>query len=369
MTSFMSILRSLTLPLLTSLVSSAVLDKNLSPSSTLHTRSSYPQASALTVPTSSKPTSNLSAVNPPPGYGVDLTFDSAHHLTPIGVYNIALDTIYRLSLHPWTSIIQQAVSFSLSAYNEQVLFSPITEPGRPPSQQFQNGYAVLALYAGIVSMTPPSRNLFFELKVSVRMEHVPVGSCTIYSPPPHLQLLRNTTINNDDDINNSTTPPLPRADTSKSATNNLITDYTTNTATITDPEDPRYRLTLTYAGNRLRSKDIFLASIDAVAAAARLNPGRRCDRLTGVTLTGDAVVVSIAALQRPPGTRARDAWRLTYAYASRAMVLLCALMQREGRWGDAGLRLEYEGVRVGEGLVGVRIRGVEGKDGGGVDIG
>ncbi|CAF9939045.1 MAG: hypothetical protein HETSPECPRED_001462 [Heterodermia speciosa] len=353
MASFMTILQTLTVLFLTSLVSSTLLDKSLSPGSTLHTRLSYQKASAST---SSKPTSNLSAVNPPPGYRINLVFDSAHALSPIGVYNIALDTIYRLSLHPWAGIIEGSVSFSLSEYAEKVLFSPTTTPGRPYSQELQTGYAILALYAGIVTMTPPSRNLFFELKIDVSMENVPVGSCKIYSSPNHPQLLNTTTVNK----NNSTTPTLPDTATSKpaAADNHLITDYTTSTTTITDPEDPRYRLTLTYAGNRIQSKDIFLASIDAVAAAARYNPGRACERLTGATVTHDSVVVTVAALRRRPGTRAKDAWKLTYGYASRAMVMVCAAMQREMRWGDAGLRLEYEGVRVGEGLVGVRIGGV-----------
>ena len=308
--------------------------------------SSSPVPGLLSTPSSPLNTiSNLSGINPPPDFGINLVFDSAKVLSPVGVYNIALDTVYRLSLHPWSGTISRAVFFSLPQYTEQVLFEP-KQLSRGAVRELQTGFAILALYAGVVAMTPPTRNLFYELQVTISRDHVAVGRCTIHSTPPtppttlpEIQTSdRNRTVTLQPQFNSS----------SDSGVNTTANPLTTNTGTYTDPEDPTFRLTYTFKNARLNSKDVFLAAIDGIAAAARNNPGKRCPQLGAASPGASSrrgVVVSISALRHPRRVL------FTYQYASRAMVLLTRVMQEGNRWEAVGFYVEHGGAKFGEGFV------------------
>ena len=290
-------------------------------------------------------TSNLSALNPPPGFGINLVFNSASPVNPIGVYNVALDTLYRLSLHPWTSTISRSIFFSIPPYREQVLFEP-SRPGRVPAQELETGYAILALYAGVTAMTPPTRNLFYDLKVMISKDGMPVGRCTIHSVAAVADGA-NTFV---EDANASMLDPAA----SKMNSSGLSDP----SGTFPDPEDPHFSLTYTFApGSRINSKDIFLAAMDGIAAAARFNPGNRCARLNGATPgAGNGALFIISS------TKHAGRVRFTYQYASRALVLLTREMQMRTWFGEVGFYVEYDGLRFGEGIVRRRADGDSGSN-------
>lgn len=278
--------------------------------------------------------SNLSGINPPPDFGINLVFDSVLALSPIGVYNIALDTIYRLSLHPWTSTISRSVFFSLPPYSEQVLFEPKQLP-RGAVRELQTGYAILALYAGVVAMTPPTRNLFYELQVTISKDRIQVGRCTVRSAtPPNLPATQSS--------------DLDRTVELQQTNSTGFNPLTTNTGTFTDPEDPNFRISYTFTNARLNSKDVFLAAIDGIAAAARNNPGKRCAQLSAASPGAGSrggVVVNISSLKHPRRVG------FTYQYASRAILLLTRVMQGGNRWEGLGFYVEHGGAKFGEGFV------------------
>ena len=276
------------------------------------------------------PALELTALNPPPGFSINLVFNGQVALSPIGVYSVALDTIYRLSIHEWSDTIRRSVLFALPDYAENIVFLP-NNRGSSPSKRLLNGYAILALYAGVCAMTPPTRNLFFELKVVISKDRVPVGRCNLQLSDPGLRLPHNS----------SSEPVLARAGTSSHGI------LSANTGSITDPEDRRFRITYTFRNTRINSRHIFLAAIDGIAAAARMSAASRCGRLTGTTPNEprNPAVVTVSASESSRG------FRLTWQYASRTVLLITRLMQAEGRFEGITFSLEHDGASFGEGFV------------------
>ena len=274
--------------------------------------------------------SELAALNPPPGFKVNLVFNSQAPLSPIGVYSVALETIYRLSIHEWSDIIRRSVFFALPDYAENVVFLPNSR-AYSPSKRLLNGYAILALYSGVCAMTPPTRNLFFELKILISKDRVPVGRCNIQPSVPELHLPSNS----------SSEPILARASTS------LHIMLSADSGSLTDPEDRRFRINYTFRNTRINSRNIFLAAIDGIAAAARMSAASRCERLIGTTPNEprNPAVVTVSALHVSRG------FRLTWQYASRTVLLITRLMQAEGRFEAMSFTLEHDGARCGEGFV------------------
>ena len=277
--------------------------------------------------------SNLSALNPPPGFNVNLVFNSEILLNPIGVYNIALDTMYRLAQNPWDSIIRRSLVFSRPDFNERIVFDPIQA-----SDRLRNGYAVLALYSGVCAMTPPTRNLFFELILTITAYRRPAGRCIIQRLPTMGENGINDLTNRPDNLT-----VLARNDMSHFSNGHSLT---ADSGSMIDSEDSRFRLAYTFLGTRINSQKVFLAVMDGIAAAARMNAGSRCDRLIGVTPnTRGMAVITVSALQHPSG------FKLTWQYASRAILLISRIMQAANRFERMRFQLKHDGVDFGEGLV------------------
>ena len=276
------------------------------------------------------PAPEFTALNPPAGFVINLVFNSQSPLSPIGVYSVALETIYRLSIHEWSDTIRRSVFFALPDYAEKVVFLPNSR-ALSPSKRLLNGYAFLALYSGVCAMTPPTRNLFFELKMVISKDRVPVGRCNIQPSVPELHL----------PSNRSSEPILARASTS------LHGILSADSGSLVDPEDSRFRITYTFRNTRINSRHIFLAAIDGIAAAARMSAASRCERLVGTTPNEprNPAVVTVSALHRSRG------FILTWQYASRTLLLITRLMQAEGRFEAMAFSLEHDGASFGEGFV------------------
>ena len=180
-------------------------------------------------------------------------------------------------------------------------------------------------------MTPPTRNLFFELKIVISKDRVVVGRCNIQPSIPELYLLSNS----------SSEPILARASTG------LHDRVSSDSGSLIDPEDSRFRITYTFRNTRINSRNIFLAAIDGIAAASRMSAGSRCERFTGITPNEprNPAVVMVSALHVSRG------FRLTWQYASRSVLLITRLMQAEGRFEAMMFSLEHDGVSFGEGFV------------------
>ena len=192
-------------------------------------------------------------------------------------------------------------------------------------------------------MTPPTRNLFYDLKVLINHEGTPVGQCTIHSASPSAKAAESS----------NTTSMLEQASSFN------ISAFTADTGRMADPEDPRFSLSWTFTGARLNSRDVFLAAMDGIAAAARFSPAKRCAQLSAATpRAGSGVVVNMSSMKHPQRVR------FTYHYASRALLLISRVMQAENRFGVMGFYMEYEGYKFGEGFVKQRPEG----GGGGVAV-
>lgn len=125
---------------------------------------------------------------------------------------------------------------------------------------------------------------------------------------------------------------------------------TTGTGSMVDSEDPSFSLTWTFTGARLNSRDVFLAAMDGIAAAARFNPGKRCARLSAATPgSRSGAVINISSMKHPRRVG------FSYQYASRALLLISRTMQTENRFGAMNFYLEYEGYKFGEGFIRQRV--------------
>ena len=190
-------------------------------------------------------------------------------------------------------------------------------------------YAIPALYLGILSMTPPTRNLFYKLKIELVMRDTVVGHCIIgrgLASDNGQARLDNTTLNR-----------------GPSATNSSILEA--DSATRNDPEDPRFSISWTLYNQRINSKLVFLAAIDGIALAARSDASSRCSDLVGVTAgVTEPAVIHMTSLWNPSG------FRLTYKYAARAMQLITQIMQTN-RFAAMRFDLKYDGAKCGEGIV------------------
>ena len=265
--------------------------------------------------------STLAAPSPPPGFDVDINYDTSRFLNPIGVYLCALDCMFHFDLMGWHQTAVRGLTIWADRHNVQLdLDSYVMTQGGP---QLTTAHMVAGLYQTITDIAAGDR--FCEVISTLSLYQRQIGTLRFEKIPPRsLEMegggdARNLSVGDTGSVRNGITYPSGRWD---------------------DPGRTDFSMTYTFSGKRINSKGIFLAVIDALAIAAQFDQDTVFTSLRGMSTTGNCVVNVVAT----PGPTS-----VSYASVTKAVRLVIAdIMIPLNKFGEIRLQLKWRDVLMGE---------------------
>ena len=231
-----------------------------------------------------------------------------------------------LARRPWEDPLFAMVADHVEGYNVVMMFLNPRRPSEP--KQLRICHCVVALYRAIVIMTDGV--MFCKMRAIIKLRSFELGAFNV--SPVDIDTIAGN-------VNETMTDSLDRA--SKTAMNSSDGAVSVDRGRLVDPENFLFVIEYLWYGRSMRSKDISLAVLDAIATAATHETNSECETLEIVSPEGDCVIV-VDQLT----TAGR---RLTYSYVVRALELAYdGIFVPQKRWGDLLLMLRFSDRAFGE---------------------
>ncbi|KAL2054074.1 hypothetical protein ABVK25_005613 [Lepraria finkii] len=272
---------------------------------------------------------NITIPPPPPGFHLEISYDSESRLSPLAVYHNTILTLYEIAnQYSWTQIwIEPTTSFSVG-WRTWILV--MKEPGRrlPP---LRTSHVILALYHGVAQMSRDRG--FCQMVIEMFVDQALIGNVIIKkSPTPP------TGVAGDGDggrvrNGNESAVGLGTPATNSSDGSLGIVIY-----------DVDMKITYSYNGARINSRDFFTAIMDGMIYAARNGKLAVCPSLDAMSAEANLVFHVVGQVGSPQPMR--------YDVVTQAMkALFLDMTFQQRRFEEIGFSFAHQGVQVGEGYV------------------
>ena len=258
-------------------------------------------------------------------------------MPPGAVYIVAIQMMWELAVQDWKSPIRGMAIAVREPYDVLIVFvNPrvATDP-----VQLQVAHSVVALYEAVLVMT--DRVCFCLLRSRLKILHrgswIDLGGLSI--TPAEQPGKRN---NDTTPLGHATRTVSSRVTDGLAENDGSISTNPISTGQITDPENNRFKVSYTYLGRKISSKDVSLAVLGALATIAQYNFGSPCDQFE--ILSDRDQVVTIAEAYDEGAFR-----QLTHRDVARALKLMYDDIQVATKtYGDIYLELLWEEKKFGE---------------------
>ena len=267
-------------------------------------------------------------VDPPvpiiPGMGISFTFDHGKPLRTIEVYQTAIEMMYGFAQRGWEDVIHQVDSQTFEHYNVIILFiNP--QPSEAPVQ-LQVKHCVAALYRTIVVMTDAV--LFCSVRCHLTLDEENVAALSITAMPAAPIA----------GINTSTSSEVEKIkNVARSAP---ISTANADRGHYVDPDNRSFSINYYFMGRPINSKEVSVAILEAMTAAAPYRKFAECEELSVVSPDGGCAIFIESKNARQ---------YFTYKWATRALkILYQQIIVPQRRFGDVFLELKYGGEIFGE---------------------
>ena len=256
-----------------------------------------------------------------PGFGMSFAFDRGDLLRPLDVYFTAIQLMYELAQRNWDESIFALIEKYIEGYNVLFLFINHQPPGA--TNQLKVQHCVAALFRAVLTMT--EQVMFCQLRCRLTLRTHEIGGLSV--APVDYAATANTSVDLHGD------PDGPGTNTSNST---LWLDH----GQIVDPDDFLFVIDFHWHSKSIKSTEVSLAILDALATAAPFDRNDECVELEALSPQGDCVIFIDGDVARK---------KLTYAFATRALKLMYSdLIVRQKRFGDLYLELQYNERKFGE---------------------
>lgn len=272
------------------------------------------------VPRSSRNNTSSMAVPGIPGF--ELTFDFDHHvpLRPLEVYQTAIQLMYELALKPWDEPIFTQIAEQVRDYNLLMMFF---NPGVPRAPLLRVLHCVAALRRAVLLMSDGV--LFNQLRCRILIWSQQIGALTI-APLDDIKFAR-TSLNLTDV-------------TDDTATNISALNLNADSGQTIDPYDHQFVINFRFYGKPIKSKEVSLGILEALATAAPFSKNAECKELEALSPGGECAIIIESVTNDV---------KFTYGWAARALKLLYdQIIVPRKRFGDVYLELKYQGQKFGE---------------------
>ena len=236
----------------------------------------------------------------------------------------AIHLMAELARRPWEGPLFAMVADHIDGFNVVIMLlnpHPQSEPN-----QLLICHCVAALYRAVIIMTDGI--MFCKMRAIIKLDSFELGALNV-SPMDFSA-----------GSQNETRRDLPgRAN--KTAMNGSDGAVSVDRGRVVDPENFLFVMEYVWYGRSMRSKDISLAILDAIATAAPHDSNSECQTLEITSPEGNCVIVvdQLASAGR----------KLTYFYTVRALQLAYdAIFATQKRWGDLLLVLRFNDRAFGE---------------------
>ena len=122
---------------------------------------------------------NITLPPPPPGFSLQISYNSESRLNPLAVYHNTILTLYKIAnQYSWTQIWTEPITPFSIGWQTWILV--IKKSGRrlPP---LMTSYVVLALYHGVAQMSEDS--VFCQMVIEMFVNQALIGNVTIENLP------------------------------------------------------------------------------------------------------------------------------------------------------------------------------------------
>ena len=280
---------------------------------------------------------SVTAPSPPPSIQLTIDHNVNKKLLALDMYLTASKAMLGLGRMGWDDKPVGTQGYRVTAHDVEIDMKNSQTPEDP--LQLKTSYIVTGLWETMVQIS--QNNLYYETVLTLKQHYREIGTLTMKEPT--VGAAANGT--NADASLLSTPAILGHADLA--LTQAVPVNQTAGPGypygRVFDPTDRRYSIMYTYTGTQIRSKDVFMAIIGLLADAAQYSPATLVERMAQFS-PSKRCLIRLTCFHRP--------YQLNYGFAARGLGLLIALIMLPlEKFGEMTFQLEYQGYRVGEGVV------------------
>lgn len=267
--------------------------------------------------------STLAAPAPPPGFQIDVHYDTTSTLNPLGVYMVAIDFMYQFAQRGWNKRLSGGFTVWLDKFGVEVDIESVRH--QHGAVELQTCHIVLGLYETILEVSAQSR--FCEVLTTLSLHRRQIGSLAIQRKTPQITKT---------DGANATKSFMVEASSSSNAP-------TYPSGIIIDVDDRPFTVSYTFTGIHINSKDIFIAVLDALATAAQLPADTLFQSLNAVSPSGNCVIsVAVDSSQS----------RLSYGHVTKALrALVISVMVVLKKFEEITFQLKWQANKMVQGSI------------------
>ena len=228
-----------------------------------------------------------------------------------------------LARRPWDVPLFAMIADHIDGFNVVIML--LNPRGPSESNQLLICHCVAALYRAVIIMTDGI--MFCKMRAIIKLRSFELGALSM-SP---MDTMTGSVNETRDSLGSG----------NKTAYNALDEALKVDRGRVVDPDNFLFVIEYLWYGKSMKSKDISLAILDAIATAAPHDTNSECQTLEIVSLEGDCVIVvdRLATAGR----------KLTYFYTVRALELAYdEIFAAQKRWGDLLLVLRFNDRAFGE---------------------
>ncbi|KAL8936016.1 MAG: hypothetical protein Q9211_004397 [Gyalolechia sp. 1 TL-2023] len=256
-------------------------------------------------------------------FDMSFIFERQFKLGVIDVYQTAIQMMYDLAQRSYVQTVQAVDSKQFGTYNVLFLFINTELPSRP--QQLQVMHCVITLYRIIQVMTDDV--VFCQTRAALLLQDRHIGSLSV-TPIVDPATIARTISSSTDSIKEG------ENGVSNNTSNNILHGQ------ITDPENPRFTIDFQFLGKSIKMKEVSMAVLEALTAAAPHPINAGCEEIQAVSPAGGCAIV----IEGVPSIH-----HFTYQWATRALKLLYQnIAMAQKNFGDVELDLRYDGQIFGQ---------------------
>ncbi|KAF6217456.1 hypothetical protein HO133_006794 [Letharia lupina] len=267
--------------------------------------------------------STLAAPDRPPGFEVEIHYDTSKPFGPLGVYLCAIDCMYHFAQIGWHEALAGGLTVWVDGFDVEIDVESEQGPTGPLKLETSN--IIQGLYETMLDVSAGSH--FCEVLTTLSLHRRQLGTLVIERRAPRT-LEKGSA--------NTTNTGLTKA----SAQGNTVT-YPSGY--ITDSNDHSFSTSYTYSGTRINSKDVFLAVLDALATAAQFSPSTPFRSLTALSASGNCVINIVEVDSQ---------FQVNYSFVTKALrVMVLDIMVTLRNFGEVTFQLKWKALNIAEGSI------------------
>ncbi|KAI4130901.1 MAG: hypothetical protein LQ338_001498 [Usnochroma carphineum] len=243
-------------------------------------------------------------------------------IRPIELYQTAIQMMYDLAQKPWTARVMVLDSKQFGDYQVLIMFINPQPPTAP--DQLEVKHCVASLWRAVSVMTDTVS--FCLVRSHLAIGGRQIGALSILPLPPSSRIADTNHTSSDTGL----TREVDEASNS-SASDNSVEGW--GKGQIKDPDDPAFTINFQFLGTTINSKEVSMAVLEAMTAAAPSPKATACEEIHVVSPDGGCAIIIESVASRHS---------FTYAFATRALKLLYqGIIVPRKEFGDIYLELMY----------------------------